>query len=146
MKGFVKLPRGGGKANRRKPPCLCLLLCSLLLPIWPALAQETLEAQSIRFRLIPGGWYFVGAPPNETGRYADEAASHKVNLQPFYISATEITNAQYARFLKAAGHKAPLYWGEQNLNGANQPVVGVTLNDAAARRMGERPVHPVPPV
>jgi len=35
----------------------------------------------------------VGSPPNETGRHADEAASHKVNLKPFYISVTEITNA-----------------------------------------------------
>ena len=68
MKGLEKLPRGGGgKADRRKPPCLFLLLCWLLLSIWSALAQETLEAQSIRFRLIPGGWYFVGSPPNETG-------------------------------------------------------------------------------
>jgi formylglycine-generating enzyme required for sulfatase activity len=133
MKGFEKLRRdGGGKTIRRKLPCLALVLCWLLLPGWCALAQETLEAQSIPFRLIPGGWYFVGSPPNETGRYADEAASHKVNLKAFYISVTEITNAQYARFLKATGHKKPLYWEDQNLNGPNQPVAGVTWNDAAA--------------
>jgi formylglycine-generating enzyme required for sulfatase activity len=133
MKGFETLPRDRrGIIDRRNSPCLFLVLCWLLLPIWSALAQETLEAQSIRFRLIPGGWYFVGSPPNETGRYADEAPSHKVNLNPFYISVTEITNAQYARFLKATGHKKPLYWEDQNLNGPNQPVVGVTWHDAAA--------------
>jgi len=43
---------------------------------------------------------------------------------PFYLSATEITNAQYGRFLKATGYQAPLYWQDQNLNGPNQPVVG----------------------
>jgi len=133
IKGFEKLPRDRrGKTNRRPPPCLFLLLCWLLLPIWSALAQETLEAQSIRFRLIPGGWYFVGSPSNETGRYADEAPSHKVNLKPFYISVTEITNAQYGRFLKATGHDKPLYWKDKNLNGPNQPVVGVTWHDAVA--------------
>jgi formylglycine-generating enzyme required for sulfatase activity len=133
MTSFERLPRDRpGKSCRRTPACLFLLLCWLLLPIRPGLAQETLEAQGIRFRLIPGGWYFVGSPPNEAGRYADEAASHKVNLKPFYITATEITNAQYARFLKATGHKKPLYWGDQNLNEPNQPVVGVTWNDAAA--------------
>ena len=64
MKGFEKLPRDRrGKTNRRKPKCLFLVLCWLLLPIWSALAQETLEAQSIRFRLIPGGWYFWGRRP-----------------------------------------------------------------------------------
>jgi sulfatase modifying factor 1 len=103
-----------------------------LLPAWSALAQETLTAQSIRFRLIPGGWYFIGSPPNETGRYADEASSHKVNLKPFYISVTEITNAQYGRFLKATGYKVPLYWQDKTLNAPNQPVVGVTWFDAVA--------------
>ena len=133
MKGFDKPPQNRrGKSNRRTPIDLFLLLCWLLLPIWSALAQETLEAQGIRFRLVPGGWYFVGSPPNETGRYADEAASRKVNLKPFYISVTEITNAQYGRFLKATGHKKPLYWEDQNLNGPNHPVVGVTWHDAAA--------------
>jgi formylglycine-generating enzyme required for sulfatase activity len=133
MKGFEKLPRDRGRIiNRRKLPCLVLVLCWLLLPIWSAQAQETLEAQSIRFRLIPGDWYFLGSPPNEIGRYADETSSHKVKLKPFYISVTEITNAQYGRFLKATGYKKPLYWQDQNLNGPNQPVVGVTWHDAAA--------------
>jgi hypothetical protein len=48
MKGFEKLPRGGGgKANRCKLPCLCLLLCWLLLPIWSVQAQETRRVQEI---------------------------------------------------------------------------------------------------
>jgi formylglycine-generating enzyme required for sulfatase activity len=133
MKGVEKPPRDRRRKNNRpQTHRLFLVLCWLLLLICPALAQETLEAQGIRFRLIPGGWYFVGSPPNETGRYADEAASHKVKLKPFYISVTEITNAQYARFLKATGHKPPLYWGDQNLNAPKQPVVGVTWHDAAA--------------
>ncbi len=57
---------------------------------------------------------------------------HKVSLKPFYISVTEITNAQYGRFLKATGYQAPLYWKDKNLNGPNQPVVGVTWHDAVA--------------
>ncbi|MGA9754994.1 MAG: formylglycine-generating enzyme family protein [Desulfobaccales bacterium] len=133
MKGFEKLPRDSyRKINRRKPKCLFLVLCWLLLPIWSALGQETLEAQSIRFRLIPGGAYLLGSPEEEPGRYADEALPHRVSLRPFYISVTEITNAQYGRFLKATGYQAPLYWQDQNLNGPNQPVVGVTWHDAVA--------------
>jgi formylglycine-generating enzyme required for sulfatase activity len=133
MKGFEELPRyRRGKPNRRKPPCLFLLLCWLLLPGWSVQAQETLEAQGIRFRLIPGGTYLLGSPVNEPGRFADEAEPHRVSLGPFYISVTEITNAQYGRFLKAAGYHAPLYWEDQNLNGPNQPVGGVTWDDAAA--------------
>jgi sulfatase modifying factor 1 len=133
MKGFEKRPQNSRcKVNSLKPTYLFLLLCWLLLSIYPAQAQEILEAQDLRFRLIPGGWYFLGSPPNETGRYADEASFHKVDLKPFYISLMEITNAQYGRFLKTTGHQAPLYWEDRNLNAPNQPVVGVTWFDAAA--------------
>jgi sulfatase modifying factor 1 len=133
MESWGKLPRDRhGTTHRRKLQCLFLFLCWLLLPLWSAQAQDTLEAQGIRFRLIPGGWYLLGSPANETGRYADEAAPHKVNLKPFYISVTEITNAQYARFLEATAHPAPLYWQDKNLNAPNQPVVGVTWFDAVA--------------
>jgi len=133
MKLFEKRPRNNlCKINTRKSKYPLLVLCWLLMFMCSAQAQETLESQGIRFRLIPGGWYFLGSPPNETGRYADEASSHKVNLKPFYISVTEITNAQYGRFLKATGHPTPLYWEDKNLNAPNQPVVGVTWFDAAA--------------
>ena len=133
MKGFEKLPRDSrGKTNRRKPQCLFLLLCWLLLPIWSALAQETLESQGLQFRLIPAGYYLLGSPIGEPGRYADEDTPHRVRVDAFYMAVTETTNAQYARFLKATGHQAPLYWQDKNLNGPNQPVVGVTWDDAVA--------------
>jgi formylglycine-generating enzyme required for sulfatase activity len=109
-----------------------LSLGSMLVSPRPSSCRETLEAQGIRFRLIPGNTYILGSPADEAGRYADEAELHRVNLKPFYISVTEITNAQYGRFLKATGHQAPLYWRDRNLNSPSQPVVGVTWLDAAA--------------
>jgi sulfatase modifying factor 1 len=120
------------KATSRTPKFLFLLLCWLLLPLWSAQGQELLESQGLKFRFIPGGGYLVGSPPNEAGRYADEASPHKVYLTPFYIAVTETTNAQYARFLQATGHPAPLYWEDKNLNAPGQPVVGVTWDDATA--------------
>jgi formylglycine-generating enzyme required for sulfatase activity len=48
------------------------------------------------------------------------------------MGVTEVTNAQYARFLKATGHPPPLYWEDKNLNAPQQPVVGVTWEDAVA--------------
>jgi len=122
------------KTQNQKPKALFWIALALAIMVCTtsAFSQENLESQGISFRLIPGGWYFLGSPPNETGRYADEASSHKVNLKPFYISVTEISNAQYGRFLKATGHPAPLYWEDKNLNAPNQPVVGVTWFDTAA--------------
>lgn len=110
----------------------CLLIFQLIWPLSPAFSQETLEYQGIKFRLIPGGAYVIGSPPQEPGRYVDEPQPHRVILEPFYMAATEITNAQYARFLQATGHPAPLYWEDKNLNGPTQPVVGVTWHNAVA--------------
>jgi formylglycine-generating enzyme required for sulfatase activity len=107
---------------------LCLLL--LLSLAKPARAQDYVESQELRFRLIPGGSYLLGSPPNEAGRYANEPAPHRVNLKPFYLAVTETTNAQYARFLAATGHPAPVYWQDKNLNNPSRPVVGVTWQDA----------------
>jgi formylglycine-generating enzyme required for sulfatase activity len=109
------------------------LLCWLaLISNSPARAQDVLEAQGLRFRLIPGGSYFIGSPVNEAGRYANEPAPHRVTVKPFYLAATETTNRQYARFLAATGHPPPLYWQDKNLNAPDQPVVGVTWHDARA--------------
>ena len=123
-------------ANRKLKTCwlACLLgfwaVC--LATVNPGLSQEILESKGIRFHLIPAGAYLLGSPENEVGRYADEAASHRVELSPFYIGVTEVTNAQYARFLKATGQQAPLYWEDRNLNAPKQPVVGVTWDEAVA--------------
>ncbi|MEW6657910.1 MAG: formylglycine-generating enzyme family protein [Thermodesulfobacteriota bacterium] len=98
----------------------------------PALSQKKPEDPGISFRLIPGGYYLLGSPVSEPGRYADEDTPHRVRVDAFYIALTETTNAQYGRFLKASGHQPPLYWEDKNLNAPTQPVVGVTWNDAVA--------------
>ncbi len=133
MNSLKKMPRESRrKNNSQKPKFLFLFLCWLMLPLWSAQAQETVEYQGIRFRLIPGGAYLLGSPADEPGRYADEARPHRVTLPPFYMAVTETTNAQYARFLKATDHPAPLYWEDKNLNNPSQPVVGVSWHDAQA--------------
>ncbi|MDD2902492.1 MAG: formylglycine-generating enzyme family protein, partial [Syntrophales bacterium] len=111
---------------------LLLVMGATLICLIPALSQETLETQGIKLRLVPGGTYLLGSPANEPGRYADEALPHRVKLKPFYLGVTEVTNAQYARFLKGTGHRPPLYWQDRNLNAPKQPVVGVTWQDAVA--------------
>lgn len=134
MKYLEKLPRSRElKSANRNPKTWFFLFCWLLLPICnPAQAQEVVESQGLRFRLIPGGTYLLGSPAAEPGRYADEALPHRVTLASFYIAVTETTNAQYGRFLKATEHPAPLYWEDKNLNNPSQPVVGVSWHDAVA--------------
>jgi formylglycine-generating enzyme required for sulfatase activity len=53
-----------------------------------------------------------------------------VYLDEFYIARHPITNAQYAQFMKEMGHQQPYYCGDKRFNQPNQPVVGVSWDDA----------------
>lgn len=50
------------------------------------------------------------------------------------IAYTEVTNTDYAKFVKATRHKAPKNWsnGIMPVNKANYPVTNVSYNDAVA--------------
>lgn len=50
--------------------------------------------------LIPGGEFVMG---NE-GAYADELPKHNVEVSSFYLDAHEVTNAQFAEFVRATGY------------------------------------------
>ena len=76
--------------------------------------------------LIPRGEFTMGSH-----EHSDEAA-HQVVLDPYYIDKYEVSNARYKEFITAAGHPAPAYWDDPRLSKPNQPVVGVSWNDAAA--------------
>jgi formylglycine-generating enzyme required for sulfatase activity len=52
--------------------------------------------------LIPAGTFTMGSPTTEPQRFTDEV-QHQVTLSAFRMSKYEITNAQYAAFLKAKG-------------------------------------------
>ena len=90
---------------------------------WSMAAEAAAEQD---MTLIPRGEFTMGSH-----EHADEAA-HQVVLDPYYIDKYEVSNARYKEFISAAGHPAPAYWDDPRLNKPNQPVVGVSCNDATA--------------
>ncbi|MDQ1317103.1 MAG: hypothetical protein QG588_754, partial [Candidatus Poribacteria bacterium] len=83
----------------------------------------------------------------DASMFEDETPRHTVYVDAFYMDTYEVTNAQYRKFVQATGHKEPmgfgflnnLYltydfkpWQDKNYNGDNQPVIGVTWDDAKA--------------
>lgn len=52
---------------------------------------------------IPGGEFVMGT--DEELAYAHEGPAHKVRLNGFWISATEVTNLQFKKFVDATGYK-----------------------------------------
>lgn len=78
---------------------------------------------------VPAGTYSLGA--NDLGE--TEAPVHRVRLGGFWIAKHPVTNEQYHRFLGAnPGYRKPAFWGEEFFNQPEQPVVGVSWEDAKA--------------
>jgi len=86
----------------------------------------------ITLAYIPAGTFLMGSPDSEKDRSRDET-QHQVTLsKPFWMGTTEVTNAQYRRFVEATGHQEPLQWNNSFYNAPNQPVVEVPWDDAVA--------------
>ena len=88
------------------------------------------EKDGAEMVLIPGGEFLMGSPDGE-GR-KNERPQHPVYLDPFYMDVHPVTVAQYRQFMSETGHGEPRFWDEAKFNPSNQPVVGVTWEDAAA--------------
>ncbi len=57
--------------------------------------------------VVPAGSFLMGSPESERGRQQDEGPQHKVSIpRPLAIGRTEVTRAQFARFVADTGHKA----------------------------------------
>jgi formylglycine-generating enzyme required for sulfatase activity len=94
--------------------------------------------------LIPDGPFVFGMNQKDMERivrqlkekvvffYNTEFPQQSKTLRTFYIDRCEVTNEQYARFLKATGHRKPRYWDYPQFNALRQPIVGVGWADAEA--------------
>jgi serine/threonine-protein kinase len=78
---------------------------------------------------IFGGEFMMGR--NNGDDY--EKPAHPVKVATFYLDQKEVTNEQYAAFVRATGQKAPLHWVDGNYpNGrATYPVVYVNWKEAS---------------
>lgn len=78
--------------------------------------------------LVQPGRFTMGTPRGEQGRQSNEALRPVRLTRAYYLSTTEITNAQYRRF--AAAHSSGIVKRE-TLDNDRQPVVRVAWEDAA---------------
>ena len=61
-------------------------------------SEYTHTKTGIVFVGLPGGQFWMGSPPNETGRLRDEKL-HKVSLSPFLVAKYEVTQAQWKKIM-----------------------------------------------
>ncbi|MGC8549570.1 MAG: formylglycine-generating enzyme family protein [Acidobacteriaceae bacterium] len=77
---------------------------------------------------IPAGWFLMGS---EAGQDV-EGPVHRVWVDEFAMAATQVTVAEYGRFLAATGREAPPKWGDAEFCDPRQPVVAVSWFEAVA--------------
>jgi formylglycine-generating enzyme required for sulfatase activity len=79
--------------------------------------------------LVPGGAYTIGRDDGD----AIARPARAVTLSPFFIDRTEVTNAEYKKFIDATGHAAPSDWkdGSYPEGRDNWPVTNVSWQDAS---------------
>jgi formylglycine-generating enzyme required for sulfatase activity len=108
----------------------CLMLCVTQVPAGPlyALPEGPRNLKdTVEMVLVPGGTYTLGTD----GGFPDQQPRHEVTLDPFYMDIHEVTNKQYDKFLKDTGRRNPDFWFPE-IDLPDEPVVGVSWNDAAA--------------
>jgi serine/threonine protein kinase len=79
---------------------------------------------------IDGGSFLMGrkgGPPQEN-------PAHAVSVSPFQMDRTEVSNSEYADFVRETNHAAPTHWigNKPPFGQENWPVVNVTFADANA--------------
>ena len=106
---------------------LALSCCALLAAEPPTKITATNGAEMV---LVPAGPFLMGSLDGD----ADERPPRTLNLPAFYVDRYEVTHAQYAAFVRATGHRAPIDWPNGQLPVAltNFPVVNITWADAEA--------------
>jgi len=77
---------------------------------------------------IEGGTFKMGLDSGPTA----QRPAHAVTVQPFLMDKTEVTNAEYAEFVRDTNHEAPKHWSGNKpaLGQELWPVVNVSVEDA----------------
>lgn len=75
---------------------------------------------------IAGAWFLMGSNAGQDC----ERPVHRVWVDDFLLAATQVTNAEYTRFLGATGVAPPPFWTDPNFNHPQQPVAGPSWLEA----------------
>jgi gamma-glutamyl hercynylcysteine S-oxide synthase len=74
---------------------------------------------------VDGGSHEVGAPPDGFA-YDNERPRHQVELAPFWIDRTPVSNRDYIAYLEQSGGEPPMYWARDGEGGWTRRAMGRT--------------------
>ena len=80
----------------------------------PAAASPAVDpAYSPRDIAVPGGTFLLGACPEEPFVFDNEKWAHPVEVKPFRIASTAVTNAEFQRFVNDDGYRRRDLWSRR---------------------------------
>ena len=85
---------------------------------------------SLEMVSIPGGNFQMGSLETESDRYPNESPQHQVNISPFFLSKTPITQAQWRTIASLPQINRSLNPEPSSFKGDNLPVECVSWYDA----------------
>ncbi|MES2259932.1 MAG: formylglycine-generating enzyme family protein [Pseudomonadota bacterium] len=101
--GSMKRPAGPAKKAKRRGALAAALLVSLSVMVADALAASAPSVPE-GMRLIPAGQFVMGS--DDEAAWPEERPAHKVVLRHAYlIDETEVSNAQFDRFVRATAYQ-----------------------------------------
>jgi iron(II)-dependent oxidoreductase len=59
---------------------------------------------------IPGGRFWLGSPPDSVFVFDNEQWAHSIDIRPFFMSRTAVTNEQFADFVADGGYRREELW------------------------------------
>ena len=91
-----------------------------------ALSQPELPEPNPQMVTIPAGWFLMGSDAGQD----NECPIHRVYVDAFQLAAHQVSNAEYAMFLRRQGKLPPPFFHDINFSHPQQPVVGVSWFEA----------------
>jgi formylglycine-generating enzyme required for sulfatase activity len=90
-------------------------------------AAEGRDVSTADMVYLEGGSFLMGNSASP-----DEAPEFEETVEPFFMDIHPVTTGEYAQFLAATGRPEPKFSGKAEFSGADQPVVGVSWEEASA--------------
>jgi formylglycine-generating enzyme required for sulfatase activity len=85
------------------------------------------EADTSGMVYFEGGCFLMGSDDRE-----EESPQHEAYVSPFYMDLHPVTAGAYRAFMDDTGFPRPKFWGHAEYGGSDQPVIGVTWQEAIA--------------
>ncbi len=70
------------------------------------------DAEELGDTSIPGGHFLLGSVSNHHFVFDNEKEAHEVEIEPFAISRTAVTNSEFAAFVDEGGYEREEFWGD----------------------------------